>query len=153
MSREWKQYPDKVRVETAIGAVVLAITDFNHIYISTPDGEKCIVRGKQISGSLHVNDYGNGFEPSKDSSGMTWNSLYINKEGSFGNSATDAQRKAVLAAWVPAVNKFMSEHPELREAGKTADRNNKAQRIEEDIEKLEKQLAAKRAELKVVLNG
>jgi hypothetical protein len=71
--------------------------------------------------------------------------------GSFGNSATDAQRKAIIAAWVPAVNAFMTAHPELRSAASEADKNNSALSIEQDIEKLEKQIVEKRAELAKVL--
>jgi hypothetical protein len=68
----------------------------------------------------------------------------------MGNSATSAQRAAIITAWVPAVNAFMAAHPELRTDASEADKNNSALCIEHDIEKLEKQIAEKREELRKV---
>src|SRR5271157_2006331 len=151
-TREHEQYPDKIVMSTPIGQALLAITDANHIYISA---DVVTIRGKEVRASLHVNDYGcgNGYEPSREQScpSSWYNSLYATKAGSFGNSATDAQRKAIVAAWVPAINEFMAAHPELRTAASAADQNNSALSIEHDIEELEGKIAAKRAELAKVL--
>lgn len=152
MSRDHVQYPNDIVMDTPIGQAKLAITDSNHIHISA---DLVTIRGKEVRGSLHVNDYGcgNGFEPSREQScpSSSYNSLYATKAGSFGNSATDAQRKAILAAWVPCINEFMKAHPELRQAAGEADKNNTALSIENDIAELEKKIAEKRAELVTAL--
>ena len=144
---EYTQYPDGVAMDTPIGQVKLAITDANHVSIEGT----VTIRGKEVRAHLHVNDYGcgNGFEPSRDSScpSSSYHALYATKVGKLGEYATDAQRAAVIAALVPAINEFMAKHPELRQAGADADRNNTANRIEEEIVELEKKLAAKREEL------
>lgn len=152
MERTHEQYPDKIEMDTPIGKALLAITDANHVYISA---EVVVIRGKEVRASLHVNDYGCGvgFEPSRDQScpSSSYHALYATKKGSFGDSATDAQRKAIVAAWVPAINAFMAAHPELRKAAAAADQNNSALSIENDIAELEQKIAAKRAELAKVL--
>jgi len=155
MSREYTQYPDHVLVETPTGLVKLSITENNHIYINgSQECRQCgrsltqTVRGREVSASLHVNDYGKGFEPSRDSSCPTssYNSFYSSK-------ATEAQRKAIIAAWVPAVNAFMAAHPELRSAGNDAHANNRIMSIEEEITELEQKIAAKRAEINSLKTG
>ena len=152
MERTHEQYPDKIEMDTPIGKAILAITDANHVYIYA---EVVTIRGKEVRASLHVNDYGCGvgFEPSRDQScpSSSYHALYATKKGSFGDSATDAQRKAIVAAWVPAINAFMTAHPELRKAAAAADQNNSALSIENDIAELEKKIAEKRAELAKVL--
>jgi hypothetical protein len=147
---EYTQYPDDVVMDTPIGQVKLAITDANHVSIQ---GE-VVIRGKQVRAHLHVNDYGCGigYEPSRDQSNPSnsYHALYATKVGTMGEHATDAQRKAILAAFVPAINEFMAKNPELRQAGADADKNNVANRIEEEIVELEKQLEAKKEELRKV---
>jgi len=150
---DYTQYPDDVVMDTPIGQVKLAITDANHVSIQ---GE-VVIRGKQVRAHLHVNDYGCGvgFEPSRDTSNPnnSYHALYATKVGTMGEYATDAQRKAIITAWVPAINKFMSEHPELRKAAFAADQNNAAMSIENDIVELEQKIVAKRAELAKVLGS
>lgn len=152
---EYTQYPDEIVMSTSIGEAKLAITDANHIHISA---DIVKVRGKELRASLHVNDYGCGvgYEPSREQScpASSYHSLYATKVGSFGNSATDAQRTAIFAAWVPAINGFMAAHPELRQVAAEADKNNSALSIEKEIAELEQKIASKRAELvKVLANG
>lgn len=147
---EYTQYPDDVVMDTPIGQVKLAVTDANHVSIQ---GE-VVIRGKQVRAHLHVNDYGCGvgFEPSRDQSNPSnsYHALYATKVGTCGEYATDAQRKAIIGALVPAINEFMAKHPELRQAGADADKNNTAMRIEEEIVELKKKLAEKEEELRKV---
>jgi hypothetical protein len=151
-TREHEQYPDNIVMDSPIGQAKLAITDANHVSMCA---DVVTIRGKQVRAHLHVNDYGcgNGFEPSRDSSNPnnSYHALYATKVGTMGEYATDAQRKAIIAAWVPAINKFMAEHPELRKAAFAADQNNAAMGIENEIAELEQKIVAKRAELAKVL--
>jgi hypothetical protein len=150
---EYTQYPDDVVMDTPIGQVKLAITDANHVSIQ---GE-VVIRGKQVRAHLHVNDYGCGvgFEPSRDQSNPSnsYHALYATKVGTVGEYATDAQRKAIIAAFVPAINEFMAAHPELRKAAFDAAQNNAALSIENEITELEKKIVEKRAELAKVLSS
>src|SRR5271170_2263554 len=152
MSREFTKYPDDVVMDSPIGQAKLAITDANHVSISA---DVVTIRGKEVRAHLHVNDYGCGvgFEPSRDQSNPSnsYHALYATKVGSYGDNATDAQRKAIIAAWVPCINEFMASHPELRKAAGAADQNNSALSIESDIAELEQKIIVMRAELAKVL--
>jgi len=152
-TREHEQYPDNIVMDSPIGQAKLAITDANHVSMCA---DVVVIRGKEVRAHLHVNDYGSGFEPTRDTSNPnnSYHALYATKVGTMGEYATDAQRKAIIAAWVPAINKFMSEHPELRKAAFAADQNNAALSIENEIAELREKIVAKEAELaKVLANG
>ena len=96
-TREFTKYPDEIIMDSPIGQAKLAITDANHVSISA---NVVTIRGKEVRAHLHVNDYGCGvgFEPSRDQSNPSnsYHALYATKAGSFGDSATDAQRKVHL---------------------------------------------------------
>lgn len=155
MSSEYQDYPQHVLVETPTGVVELSITDNNHIYINgSGQCRECSqvltqkVRGREVNASLHMNDYGSDFEPTRDQGNpqSSYHAFYSSK-------ATDAQRKALIASWVPAINEFMKNHSDLRTKGKDAHANNRIMKIEEEIKELQENISAKQAEIAALIEG
>lgn len=148
MSREYQDYPDHILLKTDTGLVELAITEYNHIYVNGQGCRQCgrdlpqVVRGRQVNATLHLNDYGKGFEPSRDQDNpsSSYHAFYSYK-------ATDAQRKVIIASWVKAVNAYIADTPMIQRDAEQAHGNNRAMRIESEIADLEQKIAEKRAEL------
>jgi len=149
--RNYQDYPDHILIKTDTGVVELAITEYNHIYVNGQECRPCgrslsqTVRGREVMATLHLNNYGKGFEPARDQDNprSSYHSFYSSK-------ATDAQRKVIVASWVKAVNEYVANFPMIQRDAEQAHGNNRAMRIEEEITELEQKIAAKRAELAAV---
>src|SRR4051812_9979995 len=97
------EYPRDLQVVTPVGVVVCAVTDGNHIYVQSEEGQPLVVSGKPLRASVHLMRRNGKWEHTNENGHTTlycrkWECLYTNKD-----EATATQKGKVLEAIVPAV--------------------------------------------------
>jgi hypothetical protein len=147
--REYLSLPEGEEVPTKYGKVVIKPTNGVQVYIdANSNGKKLTVRGVEYSVTFHAQDYGNGMEPFRDQQGRTHHALYASRAGHM-RDVSDAARRSLTEELTRVAREYAATEQgraALALAGKV-DHNNRAQRIEEEICKLERELATKRTEL------
>lgn len=146
-------YPSDIEVETPLGPVFLTVTDGDSVYVDASGRrEPLVVNGVPLNVSLHLADYGHGFEPRRDSQGNAWRALSASRTDEY-RDASDAARRRILAVLVPVVNDFMRRNPYLRDEGQEARRAADISSLETEIAKLEDDLAERRGRLADLVRG
>jgi pyrroloquinoline quinone (PQQ) biosynthesis protein C len=143
MPREWMNFVEG-ELETPFGPMGFAITQGDHVHISTDQSENVVVNRVPYSISLHLHRQPDGTWTRKDS-----RDPYMSKAGTMHEYTFSAQEKAyqgIRQAW----EEFIARHQDALLEAERGHLNNEIMRADEEVEKAQKTLAEeerKRSEL------
>ena len=145
-------YPEGF-VTTKIGKLRIMANGRNTLYVdgnfyeATPAGRVAnvlTVRGCEYRGTLHLTDYGNGYELSRDDSGP-----YISRNGHYGHGVgvSTSARKVIAGVMQAAALEWIKANPlapimagieeeddnEIRLGGKIRDKAAELRKLEEEL--------------------
>jgi hypothetical protein len=72
-----------------------------------------IVRGVNYNATLHMQDYGNGYELMKNEHGRTYDAYYFSRAGKYGRNdgVSDSARDVLIKEMTAAALKWIAENP------------------------------------------
>lgn len=138
----------KSELTTNIGTFTINVMEANYAFV----GGNATVRGKTTDVNARFHRWEDGtfhLGTEQDKNMQLYHGMYIGSkwDGNKFKEATHAFRKAVQETLTPAVNKWISEHPEAIEEAKVASAAaRKAERLEQ-ITKHHEAIAALQAEI------
>lgn len=117
------------------------------------------INGVGYSLRVELADYGDGLELRREGrNGAVWHAIdgtradwWQRRGGYYASRLTDAARHRVIADLVPWLIEWAESHPEAMAEATRVERSEQARRIEEAIEKHERELAELREKLAAVL--
>lgn len=137
-------YPQNIKVETPLGFVFLAITERNHVHVST-NTEKLTVRGQQVRISCHLT-FRDGKWSHKDKAG--YSTLYAHRGIHFLETVTDTQAKKIIETVVPVVIDWLGKNNKMREQAQKSHIENEISNRQQDILELNQKIETLKKEIR-----
>jgi hypothetical protein len=142
--RETQTYPT-APLTTALGDLVVAVTDARHMHVATQGVDAIIVRGVPYRGGLHLYENGGRWQQRE------YHDLNVWRADGTQRDASDAARRTIIETIESAVNEWAPHHREVITAAARVNVANREAYVRREIAKLESALAAKRSELTTII--
>lgn len=137
-----------IRVETPFGAVSVVATEGKHVHVSTD--RTCPINVNRVDWriSFHMNDYGNGFEMSRNEHGNR-EQWYLDRADNRNSSwESDRKAKAKIEATIPQlVILALQDQPAFLRRAEATRLAESEKSLEEEIAQLEREIAEKRSKI------
>jgi hypothetical protein len=138
-------------VETPFGTVYVLATSAKHVHVSCDRNQPLTVNRVEWRPSFHMNDYGNGWEMSKENGvRQQW---YLDRADFQAKSNWESERKAkdkIEATIPPLVAAALANKLSLLRSAELEGLRNRYASVSADVRELEKQLTTKRKELETI---
>lgn len=149
MARQWQKYP-VIRIMTRLGPVEAAFTDADHVSVSTDAHHNDNLPGISFAGQeflVHFHLY-RSRDWDEDPKGYS----SVSKRGRIGVNAAPSHRAKIKEEIREAVREFVAAHPHVLHDAAVSDVNNDILGAEEDLAKLEAEIAPVQAKLRELRN-